>query len=246
MRQSSVISFLWIMIFLLRQVDTDFGYLHIYLDMLGWHSVSASSLRNLTDQSTKLTQPNFPENYNHQKHCSDSLKCLCHCLFRGRGGMGRKWSWPNRGSKLCPVILGVRTEVRNGRFPACNAGSPSSVTCTKQLLYLSLRHFNESIRALPWDAVQQTSCNEVHSLFLRFFYSFCALLPVDTLNSKSYSGLWQDTLNGGSENHAISAYTGKCTRRTKSGHIPTFFIKSFQQALPGTFQRILNSANTAA
>jgi len=37
-------------------------------------------------------------------------------------------------------------------------------------------------------------------------------------------------LNGGSEIHVISAYTGKYTCRTKSGQVSTFLIKSSQQA----------------
>jgi len=62
--------------------------------MLGCQSVSAISLLDPTDHDDntisrnvgdKLTGPNLPEKHYLQKHCSESLKCLCVCLVQGAG-----------------------------------------------------------------------------------------------------------------------------------------------------------------
>jgi len=158
--------------------------------MMGCYSLSAVSLLDPTghkhDDTTvsrnvgkKLTGLNFPENHNLQKHCNESLNCLCFCLFRGG-----KWSWSNRGTKWCPVMYGLRTEVRNGDFRNITQdrrvqSRVRSRYCTSHCV---TRCWMESTRSLLWDTIQQTSCNEVYRLLLRIFYSFYALRPVDSSN----------------------------------------------------------------
>jgi hypothetical protein len=126
MRQSSVISSLWAMMFLFPHLDIDFNYLCFYLDRLGCHSVSAISLLDLADHKhddTKIIR-NFQKTINFSNTAVRASNVSASVSFGGggQGGRRRQWSWLNRGTKRCPVMFGLRTEVRNGDFRKVTRG----------------------------------------------------------------------------------------------------------------------------